>query len=71
MEEGQLSPDLDLEVAAVALLGPVMYRNLLRLTGGQPPDNLVDVMVSTFWKAYGVPPRRRPARALLLRPPKS
>jgi AcrR family transcriptional regulator len=61
VDEGQLSPDLDIDVAAVELLGPMMYRNLLRLMGGHPPENLAEVIVSTLWKAYGAVPRR-PAR---------
>jgi AcrR family transcriptional regulator len=60
VDEGQLSPDLDIDVAAVELLGPMMYRNLLRLMGGHPPENLAEVIVSTLWKAYGAPPRRSP-----------
>jgi AcrR family transcriptional regulator len=69
--EGELSPDLDIEAAAVALLGPMMYRNLLRLMGGSPPDNLAEFAVSTLWKAHGVRPRSRPTRAHLSPPPKS
>jgi AcrR family transcriptional regulator len=59
--ERRLSPDLDIEAAAVALLGSVMYRSLLRLTGGQSPDNLIEVVVSMLWKAHGLPLRRRAA----------
>jgi AcrR family transcriptional regulator len=61
--EGQLARDLDLEAVAVALLGPVMYRNLLTLTGGHSPDNLTEVIVSTLWKAHGLPSRQRRPRA--------
>ena len=60
--EGQLSRDLDVESTAVALLGPVMYRSLLKLTGGQAPANLVEVVVAMLWRAHGVPARRNPAR---------
>jgi AcrR family transcriptional regulator len=63
VEEGELSPDLDLEVASVELLGPMMYRNLMRLMGGHPPENLPEVLVSTLWKAYGGPRRRRSTRS--------
>jgi AcrR family transcriptional regulator len=35
------------------LLGSMMYRNLLRLMGGHPPDNLAEVIVATLWRAYG------------------
>jgi AcrR family transcriptional regulator len=62
IDEGELSPELDVDVAAVELLGPMMYRNLLRLMGGHPPDNLAEVLVSTLWKAHGAPRGRGAAR---------
>jgi AcrR family transcriptional regulator len=62
VEEGELSPELDVDVASVELLGPMMYRNLLRVMGGHAPDNLPEMLVSTLWKAYGGTKRRRPGR---------
>jgi AcrR family transcriptional regulator len=59
--EGELSADLDVEAAAVSLLGAMLYRNLLRQTGGHPPDYLVESVVATVWRAHGV--KRAPARA--------
>ena len=35
VDEGELSPDLDIDAAVAELLGSMMYRNLLRLMGGQ------------------------------------
>jgi len=64
VDEGRLSADLDLEVAAIGLLGPLMYRNLARMTGGNPPADLAARTVDTLWKAYGTTrPRRRTAPA--------
>lgn len=60
--EGHLSPELDVEAQAIGLMGPMMYRNMLRLTGGQQMDHLAQVVVSTLWQAYGRPARRGVAR---------
>jgi AcrR family transcriptional regulator len=57
---GRLSADVDVEAEAVALVGPMMYRNMLRMTGGEPMDHLADVVVGTLWKAHGKPARRPP-----------
>ena len=51
-----------IDAAVAELLGSMMYRNLLRLTGGHPPDNLAEVIVATLWRAYGRA-RGRPVRA--------
>jgi AcrR family transcriptional regulator len=61
---GRLSPEIDVEAQAVGLVGPMMYRNMLRLTGGQPMDHVAEVVVATLWQAYGRPARRgsRPKR---------
>jgi len=55
--DGRLSPEIDVEAQAVGLVGPMMYRNMQRLTGGQPVDHLAEVVVSTLWQAYGRPAR--------------
>ncbi|MEO7276001.1 MAG: TetR/AcrR family transcriptional regulator [Vicinamibacterales bacterium] len=60
--DGRLSPEIDLEAQAVGLVGPMMYRTMLRLTGGQPFDHLAQVVVSTLWQAYGRPARRVASR---------
>jgi AcrR family transcriptional regulator len=52
--EGELSPDLDVEATAVSLLGAMIYRNLLRQTGGHPPDSLVESVVAMVWRAHEV-----------------
>ncbi len=61
---GRLSPEIDVEAQAVGLVGPMMYRNMLRLTGGQQMDHVAEAVVSTLWQAYGRPARRgsRPRR---------
>ena len=62
--EGRLAPEIDVEAQAVGLVGPMMYRNMLRLTGGHQMDHVAEVVVSTLWLAYGRPARRasRPRR---------
>jgi AcrR family transcriptional regulator len=60
--EGHLSPEIDVEAQAVGLVGPMMYRNMLRLTGGQQMDHLAHVVVSTLWQAFGRPARRSTGR---------
>jgi AcrR family transcriptional regulator len=62
VDEGELSADIDVEVASVELLGAMMYRNLLRVMGCQSPENLPEALVSTLWKAYGGAKRRRTRR---------
>jgi AcrR family transcriptional regulator len=51
VDEGQLPPDLDVEAAVPMLLGPVMYRNMLRASGEEAPADLVERIVSLFWRA--------------------
>jgi AcrR family transcriptional regulator len=51
IEDGQLPPDLDIEAAVPMLLGPVMYRNMLRASGEEAPADLVDRIVSLLWQA--------------------
>jgi AcrR family transcriptional regulator len=60
--EGRLAPSVDVESAAVGLVGPMMYRNILRLTGGQQLDHLAEAVVETLWQAYGRA-ARRPVRS--------
>ena len=64
ISEGRLAPGVDVESAAVGLVGPMMYRNMLRLTGGQQFEDLAEAVVETLWQAYGRAPRRhlRPKR---------
>ena len=56
--EGRLSGEIDVEAEAVGLVGPMMYRNMLRLTGGHQMDHLAEAVVGTLWLAYGRAPRR-------------
>jgi AcrR family transcriptional regulator len=51
IDEGQLPPDLDIEAAVPMLLGPVMYRNMLRASGEDAPADLVERIVSLLWRA--------------------
>ena len=63
VEEGRLDPTLDLELAAIGLIGPIIYRNLTRLTGGTAPPDLAERTVDMLWKAYGTSRHRRPTLA--------
>ena len=58
ISEGRLAPGVDVESAAIGLVGPMMYRNMLRLTGGQQLDHLAEAVVETLWQAYGRTARR-------------
>ena len=62
--ERKLEAGLDLDTAAVALIGPIMYRNFLRLTGGDVSKDLPRRILDAFWKAHGRAPvpRRQPTR---------
>jgi hypothetical protein len=51
IDEGQLPQDLDIEAAVPMLLGPVMYRNMLRASGEDAPADLVERIVSLLWRA--------------------
>jgi AcrR family transcriptional regulator len=50
---GELRPDLDLELATDALVGPIMLRVLL--TGGRVTPALAGPLVDAFYDGWGVP----------------
>ncbi len=62
--EGSLPPDLDLEVALAMLLGSMMYRHMSSLYARRVPENLAELVVDAFWRAYSLPkpslPRNQP-----------
>ena len=64
--EGALPPDLNLDVAIVMLLGSMMYRHLYSQFGRRLPENLAELVVDAFWRAYSLPlpslPRNQPKR---------
>jgi AcrR family transcriptional regulator len=53
---GELRPDLDLELASDALVGPIMLRVLL--TGGRVTSDLATTLVDAFYEGWGTSARR-------------
>lgn len=50
----ELPANLDIDYALAALIGPVMYRHFLKLTGMRLPTNLEAQTVASFWKAHSI-----------------
>ncbi|MEO8130110.1 MAG: TetR/AcrR family transcriptional regulator [Bryobacteraceae bacterium] len=62
IQKGELSRDLNVDLALALLLGPMIYWHVfLKRTGGDPVQLATDVLDS-FWKAYGISRRGAPAR---------
>lgn len=57
---GELRPDVDLEAAVDALVGPVFYRHLV--SGMPVDDRYLGLIVDAFVAAYGVSRRSGPRR---------
>jgi len=55
---GSLPPDLDFEVALAMLLGSMMYRHLFSLYRRRLPENLAELVVNAFWRAYSLPQKK-------------
>ncbi|MBO0862907.1 MAG: TetR/AcrR family transcriptional regulator [Chloracidobacterium sp.] len=58
IELGQLSSDLDYDLAVALLLGPMMYAKFMSLGGHKTPKDLPGRVTDAFWKAHAV--TRRP-----------
>ena len=54
IERGELPADLDLEVAAAMLIGPMMYGFFLRSFGSKVPEHLPERVVDAFWQAHAI-----------------
>jgi AcrR family transcriptional regulator len=54
VDGGSLIPDLNFEIATALLMGPMMYRHVLTLNNQQPPKDLPDRTVDSFWKAHAI-----------------
>ncbi len=54
VSEGRLSAELDISLAMVLLLGPMMYRHMLSRIRSEPPPRLAERVVDAFWKAHAV-----------------
>ena len=50
--EGQLQPNLDLDLSVALLTGPMMYRRVLGLMHAKMPNNMAQRVVDAFWKAH-------------------
>jgi AcrR family transcriptional regulator len=59
VREGRLAPTLDVELAAIALLGPMLYRNVHRLMGGELPRDFAARIVGGFWNGAEADRRTR------------
>jgi len=52
IDNGELPPELDLEVCIAQLLGPVMYWFVFLRRSVQEPKDLAQKVVDGFWRAY-------------------
>ena len=52
VERGELRPDMDLELASDALVGPIMLRVLL--SGGRVSSSIAAPLVDAFFEGWGV-----------------
>jgi AcrR family transcriptional regulator len=57
---GRLPPDLDRDLAIALLMGPLLYKNVLRLVRGRVPPRLTELVVDAFLASHRV--RRRGTR---------
>lgn len=60
VREGRLAGTIDPELAAIALLGPVLYRNVYRLMGGELPKDFAARILDGFWLGHRIRARGRP-----------
>jgi AcrR family transcriptional regulator len=61
VEQGELVPDLNIELALTLLLGPLLYAKIFRLTDSLQSKRLPGQVVDAFWKAFNV--KAKPAVA--------
>lgn len=52
--KGELPPDLDLDLAAALLIGPMVYRHFLTVVGAPLPEGMPQRVVDAFWKAHAM-----------------
>jgi len=57
--EGELAADLDLDLSAALLLGPIFYGHVLTRFGANVPNDLANRVVAAFWKAHSVAKSKR------------
>ena len=56
--EGELPADLDYDLSAALLLGPMIYGHVLTRFGAKVPEDLAQRAVAAFWKAHSTKTRR-------------
>ncbi len=53
--------DLDMDLAAALLIGPMMYSPVLKMLTGRIPPHMPERVVDAYWKAYALkPPKSSP-----------
>ncbi|MGA8595846.1 MAG: TetR/AcrR family transcriptional regulator [Bryobacteraceae bacterium] len=65
IENGQLVPDLNQELAVILLLGPLLYAKIFGLTDSPRFKHLPNQVVDAFWRAFSVKPREEADRLQL------
>ena len=55
---GQLSNQIDFEVALALLIGPILYRHVFLYKGEADHGDLAAQVVESFWRAWGVRPKQ-------------
>lgn len=58
IDQGELTPDLNIDLSLAFLLGPILYWFLFLRGSMESPKPVAEELVSAFWAAYS-----RPARA--------
>jgi len=56
--KGELTSTLDEDVSLALLLGPMMYWYIFLRRTDDAPKDLARAVVDSFWRAYGLAPRR-------------
>lgn len=59
----QLPDTLQMDLAILLLMGPIMYAHMLTLMKRTPPPGLPRLVVDTFLKCYGLPEARKSRQA--------
>ena len=65
IEQGLLRSDLDLDLGAALLLGPILYSLILQRDGQASGPAIGPAVVDAFWRAHRTPLARPPRRSML------
>ena len=55
IDDGQINPDIDMDLALTLLLGPMMYWYIFLRRKSGDPSRLASGVVESFWRAFGQP----------------